>query len=60
LDAIEMTPVLKLKQAVSRIISKQYLTASRILFSKRKGNFLEVLLQVEKEFGFKSKWFFYA
>jgi hypothetical protein len=60
LDAIEMTPVLKLKQAVSRIISKQYLTASRILFSKRKDNFLEVLLQVEKEFGFKSKWFFYA
>lgn len=59
-DAVEMTLALKLKQAASRTIAGQLLTAIRILFAKRDDSFLEELLHIEREFGVRSVWLLYV
>jgi len=59
-DALEMTLPLKVKQAVSRSLSAQFMTAIRILLSRRDPKFLKTLLDLEESFGYQSVWLLYV
>ena len=59
-DAIRITPKLRLTQGIQRFLARDLLNALRILFSRNHFDFLNYTLDLDSVFGFKSTWFFYS